>query len=83
MTERPITVNGFAVDDDGYLLIKDKQREVLGVFYIEKKYDTSIVSGSIYKKLDEAFGCHDWIPSVITKAEFETYIAFGIKEYMI
>ncbi len=70
---------------DGYLLIKDKQREVLGVFFIKREeyISISIVSGAIYKKLDEAFGCHDWIPSVITKAEFETYIVFGIKEYMI
>lgn len=70
-------------NDDGYLLVKDKQGEVLGIFVVTHEHDGDVITGSIYKKLDEAFDCQDWIPDVITKAEFETYKAFGFKEYTI
>jgi len=70
-------------NDDGYLLVKDKQGEVLGVCLITHEHTLDVIIGSIFKKLDEAFGCQDWSPSTITKAEFETYKAFGFKEYTI
>jgi len=70
-------------NDNGYLLVKDNQGEVLGIFVVTHEHARDIITSSICKKLDEAFGCKDWSPEVITKAEFETYKEFGFKEYTI
>lgn len=59
----------------GYWLMRDIHGDVSGIFDARADF--------YFSDIDELFGTGGWIPSNISKAEFDTYKEFGIKEYKL
>lgn len=58
----------------GYWLMRDIHGDVSGIFDARVDFH--------FSDIDELFGA-GWIPNNISKAEFDTYKEFGIKEYKL
>ena len=63
-----------------YLLIRNSNydNEVLGLAVIKDAHDYNV---NIFTALDIQIECDLWWPDIITRAEYETYLEFGFKEY--
>ena len=65
-----------------YLLIRNSNcdNEPLGLAVIK---DGRAYNVNTFTALDIQIDCDLWWPDLITRSEYETYLAFGFKEYKI